>query len=60
MFEDYWLPKEVADKADITPDAVWWNIREHKLNAIQIANRYLVPDKDARRFIEEHQRRRNA
>ena len=46
-------PKEVARRADCHVTAIYTFIKDHKLAAVTVANRLLITESEAEKFIRE-------
>lgn len=55
MGENYYTPKEVAEKFGVKTITVWDWIRKGKLRALRVAGRlYRISDKHIEKFIEKY------
>ncbi len=53
MQEQYWTPKEVADRFKVSEETVRRYIRQKKLQAVRFGDQLRIPDSALQEFIKK-------
>lgn len=50
--EKYYTPQEIADNLKLNINTIYQYIRENKLKAVKIGNRYRISENDLKEFLD--------